>query len=105
MKDFSAIKEAMVSYNTFSICKADAEYLVFQEQNHSKWLESTSLRSIEYSHQLPWKIWLREEAKALNRQDKFRCFEIFHLLGEGCFTDINRLPLMSTHCSYTAREP
>lgn len=29
MKDFSAIKEAMVSYNTFSICKADAEYLVF----------------------------------------------------------------------------
>lgn len=56
---------------------------------------------LEYSHQLPWKNWLREEAKALEQQDKFRCFEISHLLDEGCFTDINKQTTLDEHTLFT----
>lgn len=37
---------------------------------------------LEYSQQLQWKSWMREEAKALEQQGKMRGFEISQILGE-----------------------
>ncbi|XP_052576061.1 limb region 1 protein homolog isoform X1 [Peromyscus californicus insignis] len=91
-RDFKNIKEAVVTYGIHS---------TYIRQMLNSW--STSHRIIpddwhqlisavlEYSQQLQWKSWLREEAKNLEQQGKIRGFVISQdqILGEGCFADRN----------------
>ncbi|KAL6036463.1 hypothetical protein STEG23_034174, partial [Scotinomys teguina] len=92
IRDFKNMKEAIVTYGIHS---------TYVKQMLNSW--STSNRIIpddwhqltsavlEYSQQLQWKSWLREEARNLEQQDKLRGFEISQdqILGEGHFADRN----------------
>ncbi|KAL6080886.1 hypothetical protein STEG23_003438 [Scotinomys teguina] len=92
IRDFKNMKEAIVTYGIHS---------TYVKQMLNSW--STSNRIIpddwhqltsavlEYSQQLQWKSWLREEARNLEQQGKLRGFEISQdqILGEGHFADRN----------------
>ena len=92
MKDFKGIKEAITTHGIHS---------TFVKQLLNSW--STSNRVIpedwkqltsavlEYSQQLQWKSWLREEARNLEQQGKIRGFQVSQdqILGEGEFADKN----------------
>ncbi|KAL6085757.1 hypothetical protein STEG23_032269 [Scotinomys teguina] len=92
IRDFKNMKEAIVTYGIHS---------TYVKQMLNSW--STSNRIIpddwhqltsavlEYSQQLQWKSWLREEARNLEQQGKLRGFEISQdqILGEGHFANRN----------------
>lgn len=92
MRDFKEIKEAITTHGIHS---------TFVKQLLNSW--STSNRVIpedwkqltsavlEYSQQLQWKSWLKEEARNLEQQGKLRGFQVSQdqILGEGEFADKN----------------
>ncbi|KAL6088532.1 hypothetical protein STEG23_005682 [Scotinomys teguina] len=92
IRDFKNMKEAIVT---------DGIHSTYVKQMLNSW--STSNRIIpddwhqltsavlEYSQQLQWKSWLREEARNLEQQGKLRGFEISQdqILGEGHFANRN----------------
>ena len=57
---------------------------------------------LEYSAQLEWKSWLKEETNTLEQQGKVRSYEISQdqILGTGHYGDVNSQATFSEHTLY-----
>ncbi|KAL6058619.1 hypothetical protein STEG23_038365 [Scotinomys teguina] len=77
IRDFKNMKEAIVTYGIHStyvkqmLNSQSTSNRIIQDD----WHQLTSA-VLEYSQQLQWKSWLREEARSLEQQGKLRGFEI-----------------------------
>ncbi|KAL6037095.1 hypothetical protein STEG23_007400 [Scotinomys teguina] len=77
IRDFKNMKEAIVTYGIHStyVKQMLSSWFTSNRIIPDDWHQLTSA-VLEYSQQLPWKIWLREEARNLEQQSKLRGFEI-----------------------------
>ena len=101
MKDLRNNKEAIMSYGTHSAWRQMVNVWSSRNRNTpipSDWNQLVSA-VLEYSAQLEWKSWLKEEISTHEQQGKVRSYEISQdqIPGTGHYADVNIQATFSEH--------
>lgn len=100
MLDSENIKEAIVPYGMhLAYVRQMLNTRSTQDKLTPKDWKQLGTAELEYGPQLEWNSWLREEAKALEQQEKSRGFEISQdqILGESIYADISSQATFDEH--------